>query len=205
MATATALALRVSYRVHDKDQAEISAADYLTFVNDAIDDLVAAGWLERQSEDVTTSMVTDTFDYSVPSGFAYVQFLIEEDANEAGKYPGPKTADHLWWIGLVSGTPTFHFDSNLWFPTNGKKIKIVGQKRPTQSIAGSATIVSGMEAFIRERATHYAAGYLAAGVSELSQWRKDLSEISYRNSEKMLAYHPQEFRVRVGSRVVPTR
>lgn len=205
MTTATALALRVSYRVHDKTQTEISAADMLTFLNDAIDDLVAAGWLEPQTEDETTVMADSTYEYDVPAGFAFIEQIIQEDDSYADRY-NYVIPDLQWRIALdATADAEIHFDSTLWAPVADKKIKIVGQKRPSQSVAGGATIVAGMEGFIRERATHYAAAFLAAGGSELQQQRKELSEIAYRNSERMLAQHPMEFRCRPSSRHVPGR
>jgi len=205
MATATALALRVSYRVHDRTQAELSAADMLTFLNDAVDDLVAADWLEPLAEDETTTMATDTYEYDVPASFAFIRMILQEDENTAGlyQYVIPR---HQYRIALdAAGDPEFHFIKDLWVPVANKKIKVVGQKRPTQGLTGASTIVAGMESFIRERATHYAAGYLAAGTGELAAHRKQLAEVAYRNSEKMLSYHPQEFRIRPDSINVPGR
>jgi len=207
VATATAVALRVAFRCHDTAQTELSAANYLTFVNDAIDDLVAAGWLEPQSEDETTSMADSTYEYNVPAGYAYVYALIEEDRTTSNLYPfGNAIPKHQWRIALdADGDAEFTFDSDLWRPTDGKKIKVIGQKRPSANLAGATSVVAGMESFIRERATHYAAAHLAGGRSELSTSRERLSETAWRNSEMMLAQHPTEFRVRPGSVYVPGR
>lgn len=205
MTTATDLALRISYRVHDKTQVEISASDMLTFLNDAVDDLVAAGWLEPQTEDETTVMTADVYEYNVPAGFAFIEYLLQEDDSYSNRY-NYVIPEHQWRIALDdSSDPEIHFDSTLWAPVPTKKIKIIGQKRPAQSLTGGTSIVAGMESFIRERATHYAASFLAAGGSELQQQRKELSEIAYRNSERMLANHPMEFRIRPSSRHVPSR
>jgi hypothetical protein len=202
MATATDLALRISYRVHDKTQVEISAADMLTFLNDAVDDLVAAGWLEPQTEDESTTMAADTYEYNIPAGFAFIDMIIQEDDSYADRY-NYVIPELQWRIALdATADPEIHFDSTLWAPVANKKIKIIGQKRPAQALSGATVIVNGMESFIRERATHYAAAFLAAGGSELQQQRKELSEIAYRNSERMLAGHPMEFRVRPSSRHV---
>lgn len=202
MVTATALGLQVSRRINDISQVAVTAAGILDFVNMAIDDLAAAGWLQPMNEDVSLIALTDTFDYAVPAGFAYVRKLMQADSD--GSYPLSRTIpDFAWEMGMVSGVAKFHFAPELADLIDGLAIKVVGQKRPTGNLAGGASIVSGMEAFIRERAAAYAAEFLAAGDSELSQRRAKLSDSCWAKSQAMLGQHPQEFRVKINSRVVP--
>lgn len=206
MATATALGLLVALRVHDKNQAELLAADYLSFINLAIDDLVASGWLLPQTEDESIVLVDNDFDYDIPAGFAYIRRLYVADSDS--QFPSEnEVPHHQFRLSLdVAGTPEIYFlPDSFDMLVSGRNVKIVGQKRPSQSVAGSATIEPGMEAFVRERAVSYAAEFLAAGVSELSQYRQRLAEVTWAKSEKMLGNHPMEFRVKPSSLYVPGR
>lgn len=136
---------------------------------------------------------------------------------------------------VVESVPVIVFDSRLYTFTAGDRLKVVGQKRPTEYALGADVIESGMESFIRERAIAYAARTLAmmpveghvaqaqategdtpssgarlASILPGAEERRAarlmaLSERCLANSERMLAYHPQEFRVKPNSRRVPTR
>jgi len=205
MVTATALALRVAARVHDPTQVELTAAQYLAFLNDAIDDLVGMGWLLRQEEDVSITMASSDYSYDVPAGFAYIRWLREEAESPAGVYD-LIIPYHQWRLELrAASTPAIVFDSTVFFPRAGKKLQITGQKRPSQSVAGGDTITSGMESFIRERATAYAADFVSGGTSELATVRERIASKAWAVSNQMAAYHPMEFRVVPNGRRVPGR
>lgn len=204
MATATELGVRIAYRVHDKDQAEIDAAGYLAFLNDAVFDLIAHGWLQPIDEDVSLTIVASTYEYSVPADFAYVAELREESDTSPSTYD-IVVPDMEWRIGmLATATPKFVLNSFLWHPRVGKKFKVIGQKRPTV-YTGSDTVRGGEEAFLIERGVAYAGAYLGEGTSEYAQRRARQSEIALQTSEAMTAFHPMEFRVFPSSRHVPGR
>lgn len=202
MATATELAARIAYRVHDKDQDEVDAAGYLGFLNDAVFDLIAHGWLSPIDEDVSLTMAASTYEYSVPADFAYVRELRMESGTDIYDYVVPW---HQWRIGMIAtATPKFILDSFLWAPRAGKAFKVVGQKRPTV-YSGGDTVRGGEEAFLIERGVSYAASHLAGGTSEYAQQRARTGEIALQVSEGMLGFHPAEFRVKPNSRHVPGR
>ena len=97
----------------------------------------------------------------------------------------------------------FVFNSNLFSFTAGTPVQVVGQRRPTVLYASGDTIDDQMESFILERATAYAARFLYAQGD-----RPQLQGI-YRDalatSQQFLRSHPQEFRVRPNSTIVPGR
>jgi len=148
-------------------------------------------------------------------------------------YEIPKMHWRLAYI--AADTPAIVFDSRLYTFTAGDHLKVVGQKRPTEYTSDSDTIEAGMESFIRERAIAYTARTLAmmpveghvaqaqategdtpssgarlASILPGAEERRAarlmaLSERCLANSERMLAYHPQEVRCKPGSRRGPTR
>lgn len=208
MATGTSVALRVAARLGDATQAELTAAQYLAFVNDAIDDLAGAGWLEPQTEDESLSLSASTYEYDVPAGFAYIRTIYVADSD--GTYPADhEVPQHQYRLILdASADPEIHFLKDRFdLLISGRALKLIGQKRPTQDIAGGATIVSGMEAFIRERAIAYAGDALSAmaAAGDLAPYRAEIAKQAWAKSEQMLARHPQEFRVKPNSRHVPGR
>jgi len=136
---------------------------------------------------------------------------------------------------VIDNAPVIVFDSRLYTFTAGDRLKVVGQKRPTEYTSDTETIQAGMESFIRERAIAYAARTLAmlpveghiaqaqategdtpssgarlASILPGAEERRAarlmaLSERCLANSEHMLSMHPAEFRVKPNSRRVPTR
>lgn len=202
MATATALGLQVARRVRDYSQSEINAAGYLDFINMALDDLAAAGWLLPQASDTSITIAENDFDYAVPAGFAYIRWL--ELADPSGYYPVEGILPpHYWYItndAQIYIRPEYHADLVV-----GRALRITGQKRPSTGVTGSDTITPGMEAFVRERAVSYAAETLAMGDSNLAGFRQRLADNNWAKSEKMLGSHPMEFRVKPSSVHVPGR
>lgn len=201
MATATALGLQVARRVRDADQTELTAAAYLDFINMAIDDLVGAGWLLPQAEDTSTTLAEDDFTYAVPSGFAYIRSLRYSDTG--GGYPIQNVIPQYQWY--VDNSANIQFYEDMFPFVAGQTLKIIGQKRPSQNVAGGDTITPGMESFIRERATYYAAEYLAAGDSALASYRQRMAEKMWAITNSLLGNHPMEFRVKPGAIHVPGR
>lgn len=202
MATANQVAAQVARRVRDADFSELQQSEYLEFVNMALDDLSAAGWLLPLAEDVSLTLAASTYEYAVPAGFAYIKRV--EQASADGFYDVIDIVpDWYWYVSNDANLvirPTYHGEL-----VDGRVLKIVGQKRPNTGVAGSDTIQGGMEAFVRERATKYAADYLAAGDSRLDGYRQRLAENLWAVSEKMLGSHPMEFRVKPSSVHVPGR
>ena len=200
MSTATQVAARIAYRVHDSGQEEVDADGYLSFLNDAVEDLNAAGWLLPIAE-AEVSQTTGTYEFNIPANFAYIKEVRMEGATDIFDQVIPYWA---WDTSLANATPVVRVDSRRVTPTTTKKYLVIGQKRPV-AYAGATAIESGLVGFLRERGTSYAAAYLAGGGSEYAAQRRELAEIAFRNSELMLQNTPEEFRIIPGSRPVPTR
>lgn len=202
MTTGTDLALRVAARVHDPSQVELTAAQYLAYVNDANDDLRSAGWLLKEDEDRSTVFVQGVYYYPVPANFAYIRLLREEAEQPPNSYD-LIIPYHQWRLESLLGVANIVFDGTVFFPLPGKHLQVTGQMRPVNPLIGATVITPGMESFLRERAVAYAADFLAGGHSELAQQRERLATRSWALSNQMLAYHPQEFRCRPNSQRVP--
>lgn len=203
--TGNDIAARVAMRLRDSGYNELSQSDYFAFVQDAYDDLMAAGWLDVCEEDDSTTMQTEVYEYAVPANFAFIYELREEDDGTPTTYSIVVPAFH-YRIGLgAAGDAKFVFEPTLWSPRDGKTIKVIGQKRPTKPSDGLASITAGYEPFLRERAISYAGVHLAQGSSALAKWRERVAEVAWARSETYLGRHPMEFRVRPGSKYVPGR
>jgi len=203
MSTATEVALRVSWRVRDDGQDEVDAAGYLAFLNDAVEDLAAAGWVLPLAED-TATQVASTYEYTVPDDFVYVKEIRLEHATTAGLYD-TLVPYWAWTMAYVSGsTPKVRLNSRYFSPTADKKVLFVGQKRQS-ALAGGGTVPPGILPVIRDRAVSYAAAHLAQGASELGRWRQQLAEFYWKTTENTMLTAPEEYRIAPGSVGVPGR
>jgi hypothetical protein len=201
MTTAADVGIRIAARCRDTST-ERTAAEYLAFLNDALADLRAAGWVLPLEEDETTSLSATTFSYTVPATFVYLQDVYMEGAT-AGVYDDG-IARWKWRLGTDGGVAVIVFDSRRLTPTASKKLKVVGQKRPPVLATGD-TVEPCLEAFLRERGVAYAAANLAEGESEFARTRQRISELAWQASELILSHQPTEYRMAPGSRVIPGR
>jgi hypothetical protein len=153
-------------------------------------------------------VVTGTYEYAMPASFAFLESVWLEDTSEGTSIYTQEVPRGHWTIGyntLVSTpTPTLKFYT-LTSVSNGKKLKLVGQKRPTIYALTTETVDPGMDSFLRERALFFGFRYLAAGRSEYATWRQQMALLAFQTSEALLRRHPQEFRARPSSVVIPTR
>jgi hypothetical protein len=202
MSTATELGLRIAAHVRDASQAELTGVQYLGFINDAVVDLNAVGWLLPLSED-NVAQVAATFEYTVPASFAYVKEIRLESVTTANFYD-EVLPDYAWTIAFMAATPKIRLDSRVYTPAAGKKLLVIGQKR-APSLAGSDTITAGLESFLRERAIAYTAINLSIGDSEYARLRQAIAKFAWEASEQMVVDMPEEFRIVPGSRPVPGR
>lgn len=202
MTTGTALALRVSFLVHDAAQAECTAANALIFVNDALHDLDAAGCVLPLEEDESLSLSASTYAYSLPATFAYVsEVRIEGTTASVYDILVPKWQYRFGYDGAAAKVI---FDPNWFTLTAAKKIKIIGQQR-LSAITGAGTVTVGIESFLRERAAAYLAMHLTQGGSELAEQRQRFSEVAWNRSEVLLSHMSEEYRIVPGSKPVPGR
>ena len=231
--TFATLRKRVALLAQDPAMSLMLDDDYGEFINDAVRDLTMAGWLTPLDADTSLTMAAATYEYDVPANFAYVYALLEENDGSAGTYD-IIVPQHQYRIGMeATATPQFILDSTLWYPRSGKGFKVVGQRRPATYSADDDTIEAQFEAFLRERSVSmalyftaglpqpHAADYVQEVESDSPTTRRGpdvqglaserikvllaLASLRYATSEKMLSYHPQEFRVKPSSRHVPGR
>ncbi len=196
------LVTECSLHVHDISNDELSKTQWLTFIRSAAQDLRDSGWLRRQDDDTSLVVLANTYTYAVPSGFAYVQELRAEEVQSAISVFVREVPRNHWDIHLEGGIPVLFFFS-IGALENGRHLMVVGQKRPTIYATLDDTVDPGMSAFLRERACAYAFQFLGGGVSEYARWRQVLANQKWQASEALLRRHPQEFRVRPASVVVP--
>ena len=224
---------RVAFLSQDPTMSLMMDDDYGEFVNDAVRDLTMAGWLTPLDADVSLTMAANTFAYDVPDDFAYVYTLRMQTSAALSTYD-EVVPPHQYRIRMMAtATPQFIMESGLWYPRAGEGFMVVGQKRPGAYSADLDVIEAQFEGFLRERAVAMAL-YFAAGLPQphaedyVQQVEGDspttrrpgdvqglagerikvllaLANLRYMTSEKMLSYHPMEFRVKPSSQHVPGR
>ena len=198
------LITEIRMHVHDTNAGEISATNALIMVQSAARDARSNGWLIHTEDDESITCAANDWSYDVPMDFAYVQgLLIEEISNGSSIYVTGIPRSH-WDIRLNGGQAVFEFNT-LQYVEAGKKIKVIGQKRPTIYANVNEEIDPGMESFLRERVLFFAFRYTGAGISELAKWRQGMANVSWQISEAFLKRHPQEFRVWPSALLVPGR
>lgn len=109
-------------------QAMLNATDQelLAAINGAIED-GAEGMPYVVAPDTSVSLVTDTYEYDI-SGIGMDLIYCVTMADSEGNYDvGSIIGRHLWWV-VHGTTPYLKFNEGLWTPTNGRTIRIEGQK-----------------------------------------------------------------------------
>lgn len=196
-----AVAARVAARCRDAAFAENLQANYLLFVNDAIADLVSAGWFAKLNEDETITLAAGTYKYPVTAGFVTIHELRVENAG--GEYD---TIIPRWQyrLGYDGGAAQIFLDSRYFTMADTLHVKIIGQCRFAEfALLGAATADPPIISFLRERAVYYAATALIAGTSELDRERSRIAEQAWNLSEILLMNTPDECRILPGSQLVP--
>lgn len=202
MATVGDLITEIRLRVGDTGSAELTDSQMISFINMAARDARNSGWLLRyqtQGSTADNSTYGSIVDLS-STVFAYVSRVMTQRRDNGpfeDELPGA-----YWWI---TDDAKLVFNPGLFKPKAGTPVLLLGQKRPSLYTATGDTVDPGMESFLRERASAYALRLLAAGRSEFAQYRQQEAELAFRDSELLLARHPQEFRVLPNSKLVPGR
>ncbi len=103
-------------------------------MNDALNlaiDMVAGEALEDKRDESLT-LVDNTFEYSMPPGFSYLEQIFVESST-AGRYSvATDLVDIRHWSVLVGSPPRLWFDDAYFSITAGRKLRLVGQTRPTR-------------------------------------------------------------------------
>jgi len=195
--------LRPDSQIH----VEVSIPQMLTFINDAALDVRNSGWMINIADDESITFAQNDYHYNVPSAFTYVHELRIENTTL-----NPSTYDeavdlHFWRIEEdVANTPQFTFHTAFPLP-NGKKLKIMGQQRPSLYTSITDTIDAGMESFMREASLASALSYMASARPEIEFERSRfvLSQEARARAERFLAVQPMRFRQKPNGRYVPSR
>lgn len=203
--TVNELLQEIAQHLGDPRMERLDVDRLIFFLNSAARDAANQGWYILEEEDESITLSANTYDYNVPANFAYIHELWIEDTSQSGVFT-EFVPYHHWALVLDGGVPKIRFDKNLAHLPTGKRVKVVGQRRPTTNYSvGATSIDTGMESFLRERSVAYAARFLAGGGPELQQWYSQLAAQSFAISQEMLSSHPQQFRLRSNARYVPTR
>uniref|UniRef100_A0A6M3IPJ6 Uncharacterized protein n=1 Tax=viral metagenome TaxID=1070528 RepID=A0A6M3IPJ6_9ZZZZ len=103
--------------------------------NDAINRAIEMGKDEYllDKKDETATLVTDTYEYAVPSGFRYISQIYREDTTDDDTYYVQNLIDsRKWWVVPVNATNSvIKFADNMYpigSDLNGQKLRIIGQQ-----------------------------------------------------------------------------
>jgi hypothetical protein len=204
MTTANDLAALVAVRCHDsgyKETPNAVVADYLAFVNDAVDDWNACGGLAYLS-DAATLQVADTYDYTIPALFVYLWDVYVE--TETGRYE--QVLKDFWYVAYRTGaTAEVHIRRSSGFaPDATLHIMMAGQGRQAH-LAGGDTVLPDMLAYLRERGVYHALEYLAEGGGSLAASRRIAASNAVQLSAAMEVKMPRKFRAQQGGTYIPGR
>lgn len=188
----SALQTSIALHVRDTTNVEVSAAQLLTFINDAVQDASNSGWYIPLEVSAITVAAGDV---AVPASLVFVKDILILATKQ-------RVERHYWTIEESGGVPKFVFDPSV-SPTGAARVN--GWRRPTTYVLASETADAGMESFLRDRACSFALGFMAAGTSELDRTRIQSREIKYRDSEELLKRMPEQFKISPIARRVPTR
>lgn len=190
--------------LHDAGLAEITSAQWVSFIRSASLDARNEGWYIYMEDDESLAVAMNTYEYNVPSTFCSVdKLLIEETISGIPVYVTEIPRPH-YELRLNGGVPVFTFNTITQL-VYGKHIKVVGQKRPTIYSSTADAVDAGMESFLRERALYFGFRYTGAGMSELAAWRRQMAVQAWQTSEAFLHRHPASFRQSPSGQIVPGR
>lgn len=182
----------VEIHIRDSDNDEVSEAQLLILLNDAVNDAGNSGWM-IPIEDAAITVVEGAV--AVPASFVFIKDIrITATAIEVAR--------HYWRIEVVGGSSSFVFEPSVR-PTGAATV--YGWRRPTVYSAVGDTLDPSLESFLRDRMAAYALGFMAAGGSELDRTRLQSRELKMRDSEALLERKPQQYKVLPLARYVPER
>lgn len=101
---------------------------YNAFMNLAIDMVAKEAMVDAVDE--TIELVTDTYQYDLPTSFLYIHKIEMQDSD--GDYNIEKPIDPKYWRVIKTSTLTLEFVKNIWTPTNGRTIRITGLASPSK-------------------------------------------------------------------------
>lgn len=186
--------------IRGPDVIEITIPKVQSFINQAVSEARSSGWLLPAEDDESLTFLSNTYEYNVPSDFAYVEELRVENDTTSPSTWNERVGSHLWEIRINSSVPVFFIHRAYRLPV-GQLMKVIGQKRLTLYSALVTTVDPGVEAFLRARASATALGFIHAA-GELDPQRFSMWQQHRRDAELLLGRHPMEYRVQPSSTYV---
>ena len=96
-------------------------------INHAIDQVAQDAGLDRVDE--TTSLVTSTYQYDIPTNFLYIDNIWVSDSS--GNYVNPDPIDWKYWKPVKKSTIIIEFIPKYYAPVTGRTLRIVGTASPS--------------------------------------------------------------------------
>src|SRR5574341_14061 len=198
--TVLTLKQEIASRLHDPASQIVTDQQLLTFINAAARDADVADWLVELEEDESLTLATATYNYNVPANFAIITEIKQEGATS--DLYDVLVLPHKWALALNGGVPIIRFNSTFFTITNGKKLKLIGFKKPVTYTEDTDTVDVGIESFLRERATSYGAADLGRSTSGWARSYEQLFQDSFAVSESLLAAQKERQRERLAQFLV---
>jgi len=82
--------------------------------------------------DATLETAADTYEYTIPSGFVYIDEIFQESGTADRYSPSANRIDLRHWRILHGTTPKIWFDNNWVSLTAGRNLRLVGQQSPSE-------------------------------------------------------------------------
>ncbi len=200
MASVNTIIGDVSERVGDVELERITKEQVLVLINAAARDLIGAGIVIGITDD--ESLTSSSGGLSVvPASFVYIH-----DVWGGTSFNTWIPWAH-WHFRVVASAPNILWDNELLVTASA--VRILGHRRPNNTYTiGSGVIDIGMEAFIRERVTSYAARQLAQQAEGTpAQNLENIAGATMGESDQLLQLLAAQahFRPNKYSRAVPLR
>jgi len=118
-------------------------------INEAIS--MVQGEALEDKVDATLETAASTYEYTIPTGFAYVEEIFQERGTADEYSVSDGKVDRMHWRILHGSTPKLWFDPGLWTFTAGRNLRLVGQSEPSL-LTGDADDCNVNAAFIVQQA-----------------------------------------------------
>ncbi len=101
-------------------------------MNDAVNHAIEMVAKEALVHKVDTSLelATDTYQYTLPTQFLFVQ-SVEIESATADRYDKESPIDPRYWRIVPASTIKLEFVSERWTPTNGRNLRVTGLASPS--------------------------------------------------------------------------
>lgn len=191
-------------QIRGPDDLAIDIPKIQSYINSAAREASSSGWVLPIEEDESLTFSANTYEYTVPSGFAYIYELRVEDDTTTPSTWNEIIEKHLWRVGYDESVDKIFFHRAYVLPVD-KSLKVVGQKRLSTYSSLSDSVDVGPEAFLRARAMASALGFVHSAGEGLDAQRFGMWQQHRRDAELLLSRQPMLLRVKPDSVWVPGR